>query len=311
MRKKHCSARRAVAHLSAGVIALALSVGAGCKQQPEPAAASAGNKIDVVAAENFYGDIASQIGGDRVQVTSIMSDPNVDPHEYEADPKDAVAISKADVVIQNGEEYDEWMPKLLAASPKSSRIALTGGEIAHDLLKENPHVWYSLANVRDIAGAIANSYEKLDPADEAEFEQNLKTFDDSLQPIQAEMDSIRTGFAGTPVGLTETIFLYQTDPMKLNVLTPWEFQHAIAEGNDPPVASIATANTQVTGHQIKVLIYNVQTVTPITTHLQQEAKDAGIPVVGVSESMPANEQYQSWMLKQLRSLHSALKKGAK
>jgi zinc/manganese transport system substrate-binding protein len=184
---------------------------------------------------------------------------------------------------------------------------LTGGDIGHDLLKENPHVWYSMANVRDIAAAIVKSYESLDATHTADFESNLKTFDDSLQPIDAQIESIRKDFSGTPVGLTETIFLYQTGPMGLSVLTPWEFQHAIAEGNDPPVDTIATANTQVTGHEIKVLIYNVQTVTPITTHLQQEAKDANIPIVGVSETMPLNRNYQSWMLGQLQTLDAALK----
>lgn len=275
-----------------------------------PAAIQNG-KIKVVAAENFYGDIARQLGGDHVQIVSIMNDPNVDPHEYEADPRDAVAIARADMVIQNGADYDNWMPRLLGASPNPSRTVLTAGDIAHDVLKENPHFWYSLENIRAIAGAIAKSCETLDPADKDQFEKNLKTFNDSLEPVQKEMDSIRDEFNGTPVGLTETIYLYQTGPMKLNVLTPWEFQHAIAEGNDPPVGSIATANNQVTEHQIKVLIYNEQTVTPITTHLQQEAKDAGIPVVGVSETMPPNENYSSWMLKQLQALHTALKNGAK
>lgn len=273
--------------------------------------AAEGSTLKVVAAENFYGDIASQLGGDHVHVASIMSDPNVDPHQYEADPNDALAIAGANVVIQNGADYDNWMSRLLKASPNASRIVLTAADIGHDLLKDNPHVWYSLADVRAVAGEIAKTYEKLDPAAKDEFEKNLKKFDDSLQPIEKEMDSIKHDDAGTPVGLTETIFLYQTGPMELKVLTPWDFQHAIAEGNDPPVRSIATANAQVTGHQIKVLIYNVQTVTPITTHLQKEAKDAGIPVVGVSETMPAKENYQSWMLTQLQSLHAALKSGAK
>ena len=279
--------------------------------QPANSLADDNGKINVVAAENFYGDLAAQLGGNHVQVVSIMNDPNVDPHEYEADPKDALAIAKANLVIQNGSDYDNWMPRLLSASPNPSRIVLTGGDIAPDQLKENPHVWYSLKNVQAIASTIVKSYEKLDAADTDEFEKNLKTFDDSLQPIQNELDAIRDQFNGAPVGLTETIFLYQTDPMKLNVLTPWEFQHAIAEGNDPPVASIATANQQVSDHQIKVLIYNVQTVTPITTHLQQEAKDAGIPIVGVSETMPPSDHYQSWMLKQLQTLHEALKATAK
>ena len=274
-------------------------------------AAPASAKIEIVAAENFYGDIAAQLGGDHVHVVSILSDPNVDPHEYEADPKDAVAVAQANIVIQNGADYDDWMPRLLSASPNSSRLVLTAADISHDTLKENPHLWYSLKNIRDIAAAITKAYEAQDAADAAEFQTNLKTFDDSLQPVESEIDSIRHDFTGTPVGLTETIFLYQTGPMGLNVLTPWEFQHAIAEGNDPPVRSIADANAQVTGHQIKVLIYNVQTVTPITTHLQQEAKDVGIPIVGVSETMPLSQTYQSWMLWQLQALHAALKNTAK
>jgi zinc/manganese transport system substrate-binding protein len=280
----------------------------------KPARSLAGDQsapINVVGVENFYGDIASQLGGDHVNVISIMSDPNVDPHEYEADPKDAVAVANANLVIQNGADYDNWMPRLLAASPNSSRQVVTAADVVHDTLKENPHVWYSLSDIRDVAAAITKDYESLDPGDKAEFEAKLKTFDDSLQPVQNELDSIQHEFGGTPVGLTETIFLYQTGPMQLNVLTPWEFQHAIAEGNDPPVESIATANGQVSGHQIKVLIYNVQTITPITTHLQEEAKDAQIPVVGVSETMPPNETYQTWMLKQLQALHKALKSGTK
>jgi zinc/manganese transport system substrate-binding protein len=285
-----------------------LSVAAGCHSN---VAKADDPGISVVAAENFYGDIASQLGGNYVSVVSIMSDPNVDPHEYEADPKDAVAVARASLVIQNGADYDNWMPRLLAASPSPSRVVITGADAATDTLKENPHVWYSLINVRDIAAAITKTYETLDAAHKDDFEKNLKTFDDSLAPIQGEIDAISHDFKAAPVGLTETIFLYQTGPMQLNVLTPWEFQHAIAEGNDPPVDSIATANTQVTGHQIKVLIYNVQTVTPITTHLQDEAKDAGIPVVGVSETMPANQTYQSWMLAQLKTLHAALEETAK
>jgi zinc/manganese transport system substrate-binding protein len=286
---------------------------AACLIQLAPSSARGdGNaKIEVVAAENFYGDLANQLGGDHVHVVSIMSDPNVDPHEYEADPKDAIAVARANIVIQNGSDYDNWMPQLLGASPNPSRVVLTGADLSRDLLKENPHVWYSLKNIQDIATAITKSYESLDAADAPEFEHNLKTFDDSLRPVEDEMESIHHDFNGTPVGLTETIFLYQTTPMELNVLTPWEFQHAIAEGNDPPVQSIATANQQVTNHQIKVLIYNVQTITPITTHLQQEAKDANIPIVGVSETMPQNASYQSWMLSQLQTLHSALKSSAK
>jgi zinc/manganese transport system substrate-binding protein len=292
-------------------IGLAAAVPVFSSPPPARAADATGARLKVLAAENFYGDIASQLGGDHVQVTSIMSDPNVDPHEYEADPKDAMGVAQANLVIQNGADYDNWMPRLLSASPNASRVVLTGASIGHDLLKDNPHVWYSLKDVRAIAAQIVKSYEALAPADQADFEKNRAAFDASLDPIEKKMESVRHEFAGTPVALTETIFLYQTDQMKLNVLTPTEFQEAIAQGNDPPAKSIAIANTQVSGHQVKVLIENIQTVTPITMHLQQEAKDAGIPVVGVSETMPPGEHYQIWMLKQLQTLESALKGVAK
>jgi ABC-type Zn uptake system ZnuABC Zn-binding protein ZnuA len=176
---------------------------AACLIQLAPSSARGdGNaKIEVVAAENFYGDLANQLGGDHVHVVSIMSDPNVDPHEYEADPKDAIAVARANIVIQNGSDYDNWMPQLLGASPNPSRVVLTGADLSRDLLKENPHVWYSLKNIQDIATAITKSYESLDAADAPEFEHNLKTFDDSLRPVEDEMESIHHDFNGTPVGI--------------------------------------------------------------------------------------------------------------
>jgi zinc/manganese transport system substrate-binding protein len=190
------------------LFASAVVIGSLCMSLTSTAAAAP--KINVVAAENCYGDLANQIGGDHVQVTSIMSDPNVDPHEYEADPKDAQAVAKANVVIQNGDDYDNWMPRLLKASPNPARVELTGAEIGHDKLKENPHIWYSLDDIRAVADSVAKTYEKLDSADKEDFEKNLKKFDDSLKPIQDEMDAIAKEFPDTPVGLTETIYLYQT-----------------------------------------------------------------------------------------------------
>jgi zinc/manganese transport system substrate-binding protein len=265
-----------------------------------------GGTIKIVAAEDFYGNIARQLGGDKVSVMSILSDPNVDPHEYESDVQDGIAITNANIVIENGLEYDTWMDKLLSASPNASRIVLTASALAPDPLPENPHVWYGIDNISAIAGAITDALIKTDPADAAFFQNNLKTFNDSLAPITAKMNEIKTQYAGTPVGLTETIYLYQTEPMGLNVLTPFTFEKAIAEGNDPSAQDMNTTDQQVTDKKIKVLIYDSQTITPITTNLQNAARANDIPIVPVSETMPPNDTYQTWMMDELNALATAL-----
>jgi zinc/manganese transport system substrate-binding protein len=272
----------------------------------QSAESAPGSAIKIVAAEDFYGNIAQQLGGDKVSVTSILSDPNVDPHEYESDVQDGIAITNANIVIENGLEYDTWMDKLLAASPSANRIVLTAGTIASDPLPENPHVWYGIDNIPAIAGAITNALIKTDPADTAFFQNNLITFNDSLAPITAKMNEIKAQYAGTPVGLTETIYLYQTEPMGLQVLTPFTFEKAIAEGNDPSAQDVNTTNKQISDKKIKVLIYNSQTVTPITTNLQNAAQANGIPVVPVTETMPPSNTYQTWMMDELNALETAL-----
>ncbi|HUH97267.1 MAG TPA: zinc ABC transporter substrate-binding protein [Anaerolineales bacterium] len=283
-------------------LALALPACSGAGPAPENNAGT----ISVVAAENFYGDIVQQLGAGHVSVVSILSDPNVDPHEYESSVQDGVAISKAQLVIENGADYDTWMDKLLAASPDPHRIVLTAANVSSNPLPDNPHVWYGLDNIQTIAQNITADLETLDGTHKADYDAALTKFQKSLEPIQQKMNEIKNKYAGTPVGLTETIFLYQTQPIGLNVLTPFEFEKAIAEGNDPPAGTVVTANNQIIDREIKVLIYNVQTETPITTNLQNEAKENNIPIVPVSETMPAGKTYQSWMLDQLDFLEQAL-----
>ncbi len=262
--------------------------------------------VRVVAAENFYGDIARQLGGAHVSVISILSDPNVDPHEYESDVQDGIEIANAGIVIENGLQYDTWMDKLLSASPNPRRIVITAGNVSPRLLPENPHVWYGIDNIGAIAKAIAAALEKADPADKQVFENNLAVFEGSLAPIRQKMNEIKAKYAGTPVALTETIDLYQTRTMGLDVLTPFDYEKAVAEGNDPPARSISVTDRQVSGRQVKVLIYNSQTVTPITTNLQNAARKNSIPVVPVSETMPRGVTYQKWMLNELNALEQAL-----
>jgi zinc/manganese transport system substrate-binding protein len=277
-----------------------------CGSNSSANAQGAGQSIKVVAAENFYGNLASQIGGSHVVVTSILSDPNVDPHAYQSNVNTGITVSRANLVIENGAGYDDWMDKILSSVPNSNRLLLKGYDLATTHLPENEHVWYSFANVAVIAQAITADFKRLDPADAAAFDSNLQVFKLSLQPLQQKVAAINTKYHGTPVGLTETIYLYQAQPEGLNVLTPFEFEKAIAEGNDPPADTVITATNQINDHQIKVLIYNVQTITPVTTNLENLAKAKNIPIVPVSETMPAGKTYQTWMMDQLNALQAAL-----
>jgi zinc/manganese transport system substrate-binding protein len=279
-----------------------------CGNTDSPTTASTAAKINVVAAENFYGNIASQIGGRYVNVTSIISDPNIDPHTFEANPRYAKAVGTANLVIENGGGYDDWMDRLIASTPNNNRQVLTGFNLATVKIPDNEHVWYSYENAETIATAIAAKLTALDSSHATEYDNNLQTFKQSLQQIQQKINEIKNKYQGTPVGLTETIYQYQTGPMGLNVKTPEAFQKAMAEGNDPSASAVATAEDQINQHQIKVLIYNEQTASKFTDTLQSDAKAQHIPIVPVTETMPAGKTYQTWMLGQLNQLEQALGK---
>jgi zinc/manganese transport system substrate-binding protein len=284
-----------------------LLLASACSGLTMPAVATPGGAaLSVVAAENFYGDIAQQIGGRYVTVVSILNDPNVDPHEYEANVSTATAVAQAQLVIANGGGYDSWIDHLLEAAPEPGRIVLKGYDLAPVKLPQNEHVWYSPTDIQAIAGAIAQALKQLARAHATTFSQNLQSFIHSLEPLQSKLAEIKARYAGTPVGLTEPLFLYRTTLMDLNVLTPPDFQKAIADGNDPPVSSVITLDNQILQQRIKVLIYNEQTVTAITARLRDEAQAQGIPVVAVTETMPPGQSYQSWMLQQLERLEQAL-----
>jgi zinc/manganese transport system substrate-binding protein len=284
----------------------ALTLLAGCVGKPTDPSPAASGQIAVVAAENFYGDIARQVGGSRVSVTSILSDPNIDPHEYETSVQNALTVTRAQIVIKNGDGYDTWMDKLLEASPNPERVVITAGDLAIEKLPDNPHYWYSVDNMQAVAKGIAAVLNKLDGSGKADFDANLAKFDQSLAAITEKMDSIRSSYNGKPIGLTETIFLYQANRMGLQVMTPAAFAKAVSEGNDPPADTVLTMEDQLAQRQFKTLIYNQQTVSPITANLKKEAGKMNIPVVGVTETMPSDMTYQQWMLSQLDALQTAL-----
>ena len=273
------------------------------------AAGSGGKTVNVVAAENTYGDLVQQIASIHAHVLSVISDPNVDPHEYESNVDDARQIADADIIIENGGGYDDWMDKLMATTRNSKRIVIKTFDIAPTHLKENEHVWYNPDNVIVFSQKILDVLKQKDPADGAEFDANFAVLKAAIEKLDTRLADLKAKFENTPIALTETIFLYQSELMGLKVLTPWDFDKAIAEGNDPTPADAIEAEKELTSHQAKILVYNVQTVTTITTKLQDDAHILNIPVVPVSETMPPGEHYQSWMSKQLDVLEAALNQG--
>lgn len=263
--------------------------------------------LQVVAGENFWGSIATQLGGASVSVTSIVTDPNADPHDYESSSADARAFATADYVILNGAGYDDWGQKLLDGNPSSSRTVLKVADLLGKHDGDNPHFWYSPAYVRMVVDRITADYEQLDPAGRSAFDAAHAAFVTALQPYEQAVSSIATTFGGRRVAATEDIFVYLAGALKLDLISPPAFMQAVAEGNDPPAASVAQFEQQITSRQATVLVYNVQTVTAVTTNVQDLARHVGTPVVGISETIqPSGDTFQEWQLRQLAALRAAL-----
>ncbi|ORW89315.1 hypothetical protein AWB92_00645 [Mycobacterium sp. IEC1808] len=262
----------------------------------------------MVDAENFWGDITKQIGGSHVNVTSVISDPSADPHLYESDATTAAAVSKAQLVIVNGLGYDDFMGKLLSASPNPNRKVLTAADLMQISGPDaNPHIWYDVAKVPAVSTAIAAQLGALDPADAATFTANAKTFSDSLAPINAAIANIKSKYAGAPVGYTERVPGYVLDAAGLKVVTPASFARAIEDGNDPTPADNSAMNTAVKTKAIKVLLYNAQVTSPATDTLKALAQQSGVPIVGVTETQPPSDpNFQAWQLSQVNEIATAL-----
>lgn len=263
--------------------------------------------LQVVAAENFWGSIAAQLGGAHVSVTSIVSDPNADPHEYESNTADARAFAAAQYVILNGAGYDSWGQKLLDANPTDGRTVFTVANLLGKRDGDNPHFWYNPDYVRQVADRITSVYKKLDPADATYFTQQRSAFETATKPYFDRIAAIRATFAGQKVGATESIFVYMAGALGLDLISPPAFMQAVSEGNDPPASSVAEFQRQIAQRQITVLVYNVQTATDVTNTLKQLAAQQNIPVVGVSETMqPPDTTFQDWQYAQLLTLQNAL-----
>ena len=269
---------------------------------------SRSSRLDVVAAESAYGDIARQLGGDRVHVTSILTDPNADPHLFEPGLKNDLAVARSKVAIQNGLGYDAFMEKLEAAAPSGPSDELV---VVADLLgvsgkDANPHLWYDVPRLPTLAAGIERALAKADPKGKKQYDAALARFDRSLAPLLSTVAAIRRARAGTPIAYTEPVPGYLTDAAGLRNLAPSSFTRAIEDGTEPSAAAVAAMTKLVRDRKVRVLLYNSQAVSPITNRIREAAQAAGIPVVPVTETLPPGLTFQQWQTRQARALQAAL-----
>jgi zinc/manganese transport system substrate-binding protein len=301
--------RRAATLVIALLIAVLVAVvGAGCGGT---GAASASGKLNVVAAEDFWGSIAAQLGGDRVEVTSIVTNPAADPHDYEPTAEDARTLAEAQLAIVNGIGYDSWASKLIDANPSSGRTVLTVGDLLGLEEGDNPHQWYSPSAVEKVIRQITADYRQMDPVHAAYFEAQRRRFETvGLARYHRLIDRIRSRYAGTPVGASESVFAPLAPALGLNPITPTGFLDAISEGTEPTSADKTTVDRQIAEGQIAVWVYNSQNATPDVQRLNDAAKAAGVPTATVTETtMPEGASFQAWQSRQLEVLLAALNKG--
>ena len=295
--------RTAAWRLAAAALAVVL---AGCGSTAETAT---GGKaaVRVVAAENVWGDIVRQVGGEHVQVMSVLNDPAADPHSFETDPKTAAAVGSASFVVLNGAGYDDFAGKLLAASPNDKRVVLTVAEAVGVGPGANPHLWYSPDYLRQGAQAIADRLTTADPGDGPAFRANLQSFLTSYQPYVDTLAAIKAKYGGSAVAYTERVPGYLVDAAGLTLGSPAAFAQAVEDGTDPSPGDTAAFNRAVQDRTVKVLLYNAQVTSPTTDGIQARARAAGIPVVGVTETIPGGVvDFQTWQTGQAKAILTAL-----
>jgi zinc/manganese transport system substrate-binding protein len=282
-------------------------LGSGCGGTGQSQTAS-GGKLRVVAAENFWGSIASQLGGSKVSVQSVIVNPNTDPHSYEPTAGDARTLAGAQLAIVNGIGYDTWASRLIAANPVTGRTTLNVGNLLDLKEGDNAHQWYSPSSVQKVINAITGSYDKIDPADKEYFAAQKKHFETvSLKPYDQLRAQIRQRFAGVPVGYSESIFEPLGQSMGLKLLTPYSFAKAVAEGTEISARDKQTVDSQAQHRLIKVWVYNSQNATPDIQRINTIAKQQHIPIATVTETLsPATLNFEQWQVAELRGLIKAL-----
>jgi zinc/manganese transport system substrate-binding protein len=277
---------------------------AGCSSS---GAATAKDTISAVGAENEYANVLSQIGGRYVQVAAILDNPNTDPHTFEASPQVAQEVSSAQLIVQNGVGYDSWMNKIESASPNPKRKVITAQQVLGlPDSTPNPHLWYDPATMPAVAKVMAADLSALQPAHKTYFQARLQAFDRSLAPWLAAIAHFKATYPGTTAATTEPVADYLLTAMGIKNLTPFRFQADIMNGVDPAPQDIALENSFFTQHKAKLFAYNQQVTDSLTTSIRDNALKAGVPVVGVYETMPTGYSYQSWMLAEVNAIGKAV-----
>jgi len=295
--------------LAAPLLLAALLAGlvGGCGSRSSSSAGPSG-RLNVVAAEGFWGSIAEQLGGDRVEVTSIVTNPAADPHDYEPTPDDARRMAIAQIAIVNGIGYDAWASKLLDANPSSGRTVLDVGDLLGLTEGDNPHQWYSPTAVQRVIAQITADYGRTDPRHAAYYAARRHRFETvGLRRYHHLISQIRSRYGGTPVGASESIFAPLAPALGLRLLTPAGFLDAISAGTEPTPADKVATEGQIASRRIGVWVYNSQNATPDVQRLNDAARAAGIPVATVTETMtPEGASFQEWQSRELEALREAL-----
>jgi zinc/manganese transport system substrate-binding protein len=299
-----------LARLAAALLTLALAVTlSACDSSSSPAVATAGQqRFRVVAGENFWGSIASQLAGDRASVRSIIVNPETDPHSYQPSAQDARTVAGANMAIVNGIGYDNWMTQLLAADREGARTVLNVGDVLGLAEGENPHQWYSPASVNRVVRQIVADYDRIDPSDSAYYAARERTFETTdLSRYDALRAEIRSRYAGVPVGYSESIFQPLGEDLGLRLLTPYSFAKSIAEGTDVTAQDKETVDSQAEKREIKVWVYNSQNVTPDVQRVTALVRAQHIPIATVTETLsPASDSFEQWQVSELEGLKAAL-----
>ena len=279
------------------VVLLALGLGL--------APAQAASPLKLVAAENFYGGVAREIGGPEVEVVSVLSNPDQDPHLFETSPGVLRDVAAAQIVVYNGADYDPWMPKLLAATSKPGRAEIVAADLVHKKPGDNPHLWYDPAAMPAVARAIAAALAKADPAHAADYQARLATFLASLKPLDEKVAAIRKKFTGASVTASEPVFGYMAEALGLKMRNE-RFQLSIMNDTEPAASDVAAFEKDLKGHKVRVMFFNKQASSKIVQHLVALARANKVPVVGVTETIPPDMTFQQWMLSELSDTEKAL-----
>jgi len=304
--------RSAVVLAVAGLALTGCATAASSPGSSPDAGATGGGKVQIVASTNVYGDIAQAIAGDAADVVSVMSDPAQDPHSFEANAQTQLAISKADVLIENGGGYDDFMDKL-RESAKNDTVAVVNavqvsGKQPDEHGELNEHVWYDLPTVQKVAAEIATTLGKADPAHADQFTRNAADFSAKLDTIITREGELKAQDAGKGVAITEPVPGYMLDAIGLDDKTPDAFSHAVEQGDDVPPAVLQETLALFPAHAVDLLVLNAQTADAQSKQVEDAAAQAGIPVVKVTETLPSGKNYPTWMSENLESIAQALGK---